>query len=150
MFRKLVVTAFVIFLVSNVSLVLAQSNPRAGQQSTVQAGVITSMQAITSQGRAGLGSTVVGGAAGGVLGNQVGGGSGKKVATAAGALLGARAGARRSAARDTQNNIEFIIKLDNGNSISVVQSAGTASGFKAGDKVNVITAADGNTRLTRG
>ena len=137
-------------LILSASVAIAQTGPRAGQQSRVEAGVITDMQAVTSEGKGSLGSTVVGGAVGGVLGNQVGGGSGKKIATGAGALLGARAGNRRSAARDTQTNVEFIIKLDTGATVSVVQAAGNATGFKKGDKVNVITSSDGNTRLTRG
>ena len=134
----------------SLSTVSAQNSPRAGSQSSVETGVITSMNAVTSQGQASAGRTIAGGAVGGVLGNQVGGGSGKKIATAAGAALGAKRANRKSAASNTQQNVEFMIKLDSGRTVAVTQSSANSGGFKNGDRVNVITAADGTTRLTRG
>ena len=147
--RNLIVVSFVSFFFFSVLQVAAQNNPRAGSQSSVEVGVITSMTAVTSQGQASTGRTLAGGAGGGLLGNQVGGGSGKKIATGAGAVLGAKRANRKSAESNTQQNVEFLIQLNNGRTVSVVQSQSIAQGFRKGDKVNVITGADGVTRITR-
>jgi outer membrane lipoprotein SlyB len=90
-----------------------------------------------------------GGLAGGImgyaLGNTVGGGSGKGVARAAGTVAGAAAGSAIEESATRQTGLEITVKLDNGETISIVQGADER--FDEGDLVRVLRRPDGSARV---
>jgi outer membrane lipoprotein SlyB len=120
----------------------------AGQAQIAQSvsfGTVASARNVVVEG--GTGSQLVGGVLGGVagaaLGNQVGGGLGQDVATAVGATAGAAAGQSAGRAGASQNSIEWTVRLENGQSIAVIQSDPV---FSIGQRVQVISGG-GQTRL---
>ncbi len=113
---------------------------------TISHGVITRMDYAKIEGEAGI----VGGAAGGILGaaggSAIGGGSGNTIATALGMVGGAAIGAAAQKKATTQNAVEFTVKLDNGNELSIVQTLGPDT-FVVGQAVRILTAPDGTSRI---
>lgn len=81
---------------------------------------------------------IVGGGVGGALaGSAVGKGSGNTVATVGGAALGAVAGAFAEKALKSQNAMEYVVQLDKGDVMTIVQ--GPSPAFSVGQQVYVIT-----------
>jgi outer membrane lipoprotein SlyB len=91
--------------------------------------------------------TAAGGVAGGVLGSTVGKGSGRTVAVVIGALAGAAAGTLAEEGITRKPGLEIIVKIDGGRTIVVVQEDDMA--VAAGDRVRIITAPDGTTRVSK-
>lgn len=111
-----------------------------GEASTTYAGVIVSARPVIVQDKEyleenGLG-VVGGGLAGGVIGSQFGKGGGNTLATVAGAVVGATTGAFAEKALKEQNAIEYIVQLDNGSAMTIVQ--GVEPSFTAGQAVWII------------
>lgn len=115
------------------------------QAQTVQWGTIESISPATIQNSpSGLG--LLGGAVvGGLLGNMVGGGKGRTLATIGGALGGAAAGYGAEKAMDQTSGIEITVRLDNGQTIAVVQQPDEQ--FSVGERVRVLTSPDGSARV---
>ena len=89
---------------------------------------------------------IIGGGIGGALaGSQFGKGDGNTVATVGGALVGATAGAFAEKALKTQTAMEYIVQLDNGQSMTVVQ--GPQPTFSPGQPVFVIIGQQGRSRV---
>jgi outer membrane lipoprotein SlyB len=125
----------------------AYSRDSARQMQTVYYGTVESVRTVQIEGtKSGIG-TGAGAVAGGVLGHEVGEGSGKTLATLGGALLGGAAGAAVEEGVTRQPGYEITVRLDNGRTITVVQAADIA--FSPGERVRVIEARDGTTRVTR-
>ena len=78
-----------------------------------------------------------------MLGNQVGGGLGKDIATGVGATAGAAAGNRVAAEAGRQQSIEWFVKTDHGQTISVIQASPT---FANGQRVQIVQSGS-STRL---
>lgn len=113
---------------------------------TVHMGTITGGRPVTVQGGnqpANVVGMIAGGIAGAALGNQVGGGTGKVLATGAGATAGAAAGGAVANAATTQQSTEWTVKLDSGQTISVIQASPV---FSVGQRVQVVQSGS-NTRL---
>lgn len=113
---------------------------------TVTFGTIVSSRAVTVQGGNVPGEvvgTLAGGIVGGLLGNEVGGGTGRVLATGAGATAGAAAGNVAARELSTQQSIEWTVRLDSGQTISVVQSQPV---FSVGQRVQVVQSGS-STRL---
>jgi len=89
----------------------------------------------------------IGGVTGGVLGSTVGSGHGRDVATIVGALAGAAIGAAIEHEAGTRNGFEIVVNLDSGRTIVVVQEADVP--MFPGDRVRVLTAPDGTTRISK-
>jgi outer membrane lipoprotein SlyB len=123
------------------------SRDEARQVQTVENGTVESVKNVTIEGTKTPVGTVAGGVAGGVLGSTVGGGSGRRIATVIGALAGAAAGAMAEEGITRKPALEIIVKKDNGQTIVVVQEADVM--IVAGDRVRIITAADGTTRVSK-
>jgi outer membrane lipoprotein SlyB len=123
------------------------SRDHARQAQTVETGTVESVKEVTIEGTKTPVGTVAGGVAGGVLGSTVGGGSGSKVATVIGALAGAALGTAAEEGITRKPGLEIIVKKDNGQTIVVVQEADVM--IDAGDRVRIITAADGTTRVSK-
>lgn len=64
---------------------------------------------------------VVGGVAGAAAGQTIGGGSGRIAATAGGALAGAALGALAQRQLGQQTAVEYLVRLDEGRLVTVVQ-----------------------------
>lgn len=123
-------------------------NARQAQTAqTVAFGTIIGAQPVTVQGGnqpADVVGTVAGGLLGGALGNEVGGGTGRVIATGVGATAGAAAGNRIANAATTVQSTEWLVQLESGRTISVVQAA---PAFSVGQRVQVVQSASGVTRL---
>jgi len=84
-----------------------------------------------------------GGIAGGIAGNAIG--RGKFVPTAAGAVLGAVAGSFVEKKLKQQSAWEYIVELDNGSLVTVVQ--GKEEEFGLGQPVYLIVSQSGGSRI---
>lgn len=120
-----------------------------GEASTTYSGVIVHARQITVEDSErlqdnGLG-IIGGGVAGAYAGSKVGKGEGNALATVGGALIGATAGAFAEKALKTQGGVEYVVQLDNGQSMTVVQGPNPA--FSAGQNVYVIVGQKGRSRL---
>jgi outer membrane lipoprotein SlyB len=123
------------------------SRDQARQVQTVMMGTVESVKYVTIEGTKTPVGTAVGGVAGGVLGSTVGGGSGRTVATVIGALAGAAAGTAAEEGITRKPGLEIVVTKDTGTTIVVVQEADVE--VSPGDRVRIITAADGTTRVSR-
>ncbi|HOJ39585.1 MAG TPA: glycine zipper 2TM domain-containing protein, partial [bacterium] len=113
---------------------------------SVREGVVTAVNEVKIEGTSGVVGAVTGGVTGGLLGRTIGKGTGKDVATAAGAVGGALAGAAVEKGVTKRNGWEITVKLDNGQTIAVVQEKEPAETFTVGDRVRVLKDANGVTR----
>lgn len=107
------------------------------QAQSVLFGKVVDVREGKIQGTKSAAGAIAGGAMGGVLGNLVGGGKGNNIATVGGAILGAAGGSAAEEALTSKNGIQITVKLDNGNTIVVVQEADVK--FTIGQEVRVIT-----------
>ncbi|MCP3939974.1 MAG: glycine zipper 2TM domain-containing protein [Desulfobacteraceae bacterium] len=123
------------------------SRDQARRAQTLMTGTVESVKNITIEGTKTPVGTAVGGVAGGVLGSTVGGGAGETIATVVGALAGAALGTVAEEGLTRKAGLEIVVKKDNGTTIVVVQEADVM--FAPGDRVNIISAADGTTRITK-
>ena len=118
------------------------SRSEANTVQSVYFGTITNLRAVDIQGQARLGAitgAIIGGATGAIAGSSPG-------ATVGGAAGGAAIGGAAGAS-ERRNGVEFIIRLDNGDTVSVVQQ-GNVNDWRVGDRVR-ITGSAGNARVSR-
>ena len=123
------------------------SRDEARQVQTVENATVESVKEVLIEGTKTPIGTAAGGVAGGVLGSTVGGGSGRTVAIVIGALAGAAAGSMAEEGITRKPGLEIIVRKDSGQTIVVVQEADVI--INAGDRVRIITAADGTTRVSK-
>ena len=88
---------------------------------------------------------IAGGILGAAAGNTIGGGSGKTVATAAGGVGGAALGSAAAKKMTEKNGLQITVKLDNGQTIVVVQEADVI--FQPNQRVRVLTSNHGASRV---
>lgn len=94
-----------------------------GKQSDIEYGVIKSVKHVKVQKEKGTGIGAVGGAtAGGLAGSQVGNGSGSVAGAVAGVLVGAIAGEMAERKLAEQVGIQYVIRKENGKTVSIVQN----------------------------
>ena len=118
------------------------SRSEANTVTSVYFGTITGLQAVNIQGQARLGAitgAIIGGATGAIAGSSPG-------ATVGGAAGGAAVGGAAGAS-ERRNGVEFVIRLDNGDVVSVIQQ-GNVNDWRVGDRVR-ITGSAGNARVSR-
>ncbi|MBU1340722.1 MAG: glycine zipper 2TM domain-containing protein [Proteobacteria bacterium] len=123
------------------------SRDQARQVQTVENGTVESVKEVMIEGTKTPIGTAAGGVAGGVLGSTIGKGSGRTVATVLGALAGAAAGTVAEEGITRKPGLEIIVKKDNGQTIVIVQEADVM--IAAGDRVRIIAAPDGTTRVSK-
>lgn len=123
------------------------SRDDARQVHTVETGTIEMVKQVTIEGTKTAVGTAAGGVAGGVVGNTVGSGAGRTVATVLGALVGSAAGTAAEEGVTRKPGLELMVRKDNGEVIVVVQEADVM--MAAGDRVRIIRAADGTTRVSK-
>ena len=114
----------------------------------VQMGYVEAVRDVRLEGtKSGVGA-VSGAALGGIAGSSIGSGTRANTAGAiGGAVVGGLAGAAAEEGLTRRTGIEITIRLDSGRVIAVTQAADER--LYPGDRVRVITAPDGTTRVTR-
>ncbi|MFC1468068.1 glycine zipper 2TM domain-containing protein [Verrucomicrobiota bacterium] len=118
---------------------------RTAQQ--VAYGTVTGVREVTIQdAETGLGGAA-GGVAGGVAGSTIGEGKGSTLGAVAGALAGAAIGHMAEKKMRTDAGLEIEVKKENGQIISVVQTADVM--FEVGERVRILTGDDGTIRVTK-
>lgn len=114
------------------------------QAAVVERGTIVSMRPVSVEG-SGRTGTLIGGAAGGVAGSFIGGDwRSNLLAGIAGAVIGGVAGGAAERSITATTATEFIVELERGGTIAVVQ--GNDQGLRVGDTVTVLRGE--RTRLT--
>ncbi len=88
---------------------------------------------------------LIGAVAGGAAGSRVGQGWGKALAVGAGALVGATAGAYAEQELKRQTAIEYVVRLDRGGYVTIVQ--GVEPQMRPGQRVFVQEASRGRARV---
>jgi outer membrane lipoprotein SlyB len=83
---------------------------------------------------------------GGIAGSTVGEGKGSAVGSVIGSVVGGVAGAIIEEDATKRQGIEITVKLDNGDTIAIVQETVENEKFAVGDKVRILTVR-GNTRV---
>lgn len=91
----------------------------AQRATSIQRGVVLTVEQVNVQGKGTPGATLVGTIIGAGLGHQLGGGEGQKWLTAGGALLGSIAGDKATSYNEKAWG--YIIELRNGRTVQVVQ-----------------------------
>lgn len=100
------------------------STNATGKISTVSQCTVLSVRPVNVNSDSGSG-TLIGGLAGGVAGSTIGGGStAHTLGAVGGALLGGLAGNMAEKGLTSQTGLEYILKLDNGQVISITQGSG--------------------------
>jgi outer membrane lipoprotein SlyB len=122
----------------NSAMTYNQSQMQRAQ--SVQLGTVVSVQQVKVKGDSNALLTLGGAALGGLAGSNIGGGS---RGSAAGAVVGAMAGGYGAQAAQKnlggKNALEITVKLDSGQTISIVQGADTP--IVNGQRVRVLTGA---------
>ena len=99
------------------------STGSVGQVSQAQGCTVVSVRQIKVSTQNGAG-TAIGGIAGGIAGSQIGGGNTAHLLGAVGgAILGGFAGNAAQEGLTSQQGYEYIVRLDNGNTVSTTQGA---------------------------
>ncbi len=98
------------------------STGSVGMVSQTMAGTVVSVRPITVSSEDNNAGTLVGGALGGVAGSQIGGGSTAHILGAiGGAVAGGIAGNAAQRGLSSQGGFEYVVRLDNGNMVTVTQ-----------------------------
>jgi outer membrane lipoprotein SlyB len=92
--------------------------------------------------------TTAGSIVGGIAGSGAADGRTGQVAAVLGAVVGGMVGSAAEEGYTRENGIEYTIKLEDGNYISVVQAVNDKEEIKTGDKVQVIES-DGVARVVK-
>lgn len=100
-------------------------------------GTVTDVRYGKIEGTKSGAGTLAGGAMGAVVGNLFGGGKGNTIATVGGAVAGALAGAGAEENLTSKNGIQITVRLDNGQTVVIVQEADVT--FQPGERVRVLT-----------
>lgn len=119
----------------------------ARQAQTVQRGVIVSIEEVTIEQDSTLLGPAAGGTLGGVIGSTMGKGRGRLLTTAGGAVVGAVLGALGEKAVRTEKAYEFMIDLDEGGTISVVQAID--GDYAVGNQVRVLRGSGNRARVVK-
>jgi outer membrane lipoprotein SlyB len=121
---------------------------QVGEVSMTYAGVIRSMREIRVEQGENLEDNGLGIAGGGIAGGVAGSalGKGNFAPTAAGAIVGAVAGSLLEKKMKQQMAMEYVVQLDNGDLVTVVQ--GRDQAFQLNQPVYVLVSHSGRSRIT--
>ncbi len=102
---------------------------QAGKVSTVAQCTVLSVRYVTVDDSNSGAGTLIGSIAGGVAGSTIGGGStAHTLGAVGGALLGGAVGNAAEKGLSKQTGLEYIVRMDNGQVISITQGTGQALG----------------------
>lgn len=118
---------------------------QARKTQTVYLGTVERVEWVQIEGTKGPWGAIVGGALGAAVGSSIGRGWGQVIGGTVGAVGGGLAGAAVEEEVTKRDGLEIGVRLDNGNSVVIVQEADTA--FHVGDRVRVLTGPDGTARV---
>ena len=121
------------------------SRERAQKVQTVEYGQVIEVRQIQIEGTKSAIGALAGGAMGGALGSGVGRGAGTTIAVVGGAIAGAAAGAATEEAITKQPGLEITVRMDNGQTLSLVQ--GMDPPINVGDRVKMLHNPDGSARV---
>ena len=145
--KRMIITALLLPAVA-LTAACASLSPQeysAGEARSIENvayGTVVSVRPVRlNENQSGVG-TVAGAVVGGLLGSTVGHGSGSLAATVLGAVGGGLAGNAIEHNATTQNGEEVVVRLDNGQTIAVVQ--GGWQDFASGQRVQVVTGRGGS------
>lgn len=124
----------------------AYSRSQTGTPQQVELGYVESVRPVLIEGTKSNIGTATGAAIGGVAGGSVNGGTARTLAIIGGAVLGGLAGAATEEGITRQQGQEITVRLDNGRMIAITQGGDVQ--FVPGQRVRVLTAYDGATRVT--
>ncbi len=123
-----------------------------GKINTVKEGVITSARPVKIATQNGSIGTIAGAVAGGTAGNEIGKSIAKKhknhkntakvLGTTAGVLLGGYLGSKTQETLSASDGIEYIVKLSNGELITLTQAADTV--YSVGQSVYIMDGSNGS------
>ena len=120
-----------------------------GEASETYRGVVVSKRVVTVQEAERMQDNTTGmiggGLAGGVLGSMIGKGHGSTLGALAGAAAGATGGAFLQDHLGTQDGIEYVVRLENGRMMTVVQGPDVSVGV--GQKVLIMVSHTGRSRV---
>lgn len=115
------------------------SRGEAGRAQAVQTGRITSIRPVKIEGGS-QGGALAGAIAGGVLGSNIGSGRASNTAGAiGGAMVGSAIGSQAQQAMTSRRGIEISVRLDQGDSVAIVQEVNPREQFSVGDRVRIIS-----------
>lgn len=124
------------------------SRDQARTEQSVRMGTIEAVREVAIEGtKSGIGA-VAGGVTGGIAASSIGHGTGSAVAAAVGAIAGGLAGAAAEEGFTKNKGLEITVRLDNGQTIAVVQGVDSNTTFQPGDRVRVLSG-QGVTRVSR-
>jgi outer membrane lipoprotein SlyB len=124
------------------------SRDQARTEQNVRMGTIEAVKEVQIEGtKSGIG-TVAGGVTGGIAASTIGHGTGSAVAAVVGAVAGGLVGAAAEEGLTKSQGLEITVKLDNGQTIAVVQAVDAKTTFQPGDRVRVLSG-QGITRVSR-
>ncbi|MCF1426676.1 MAG: glycine zipper 2TM domain-containing protein [Shewanella sp.] len=110
----------------------------AQQIQTLETGTIVKLIPVSLEGEnASTVGTIAGGAIGALLGSHVGGGTGSDIAAIGGGLLGGIVGNEAGKAAGKRQGVNIVIRLDNGQTIAVVQQVNQHILFQVGERVEI-------------
>ncbi|MDR3224195.1 MAG: glycine zipper 2TM domain-containing protein [Holosporales bacterium] len=115
----------------------------AGEVSRTDDGVIVSTRKVQIKPDDSIAGTALGAVGGGLIGSAFGGGHYKYLTAAAGAIAGGVAG--NAIATRPEEGLEYMVKLDNGSTVSVAQ--GMTPVLSIGQRVRVIYSQKGKGRV---
>ena len=110
---------------------------QARREMTVRHGIVESVREVLMEGTHSGTGTMAGAAIGGVAGSNIGGGRGSIVGAIVGALIGGMAGSAAEENLTKKNALEITVRLDNGQTVAVVQEMGDV--FHPGQRVRVLS-----------
>lgn len=145
-FLSLALLAFIIQGCASSSSGKVYTRDEARQESQIYYGIIQQVNNVTIEGESSALGTVAGGALGAGVGQAFGSGTGRTLTTIIGAVGGAYAGKATEEKLTTEDAQEIVVDLDNGETVSVVQESDVV--FSAGERVRVLRARDGTSRVT--
>lgn len=105
----------------------------------VKFGVVIAQRPVVIDGRQnGILGTAAGGLLGGVIASNVGGGNGRDVAKGIGAIIGGILGQQVEERATRKQGQEITVRLDSGETISIVQQINQAKFFATNDRVKIL------------
>jgi outer membrane lipoprotein SlyB len=124
------------------------SRGEARKVQEVQYGTVEYLRPVQIEGTKTPIGAGAGAAVGGIAGSSVGSGKGAAVASVVGAVAGGVAGAAAEEQVTKRQGVEITVRLDNRQTIAVVQEVAPGVSFRVGDRVRVLTV-NGTTRIAR-
>lgn len=92
---------------------------------------------VSIEGEGQVVGAIAGAAVGGILGSKIGGGSGSDIAAIGGGVLGGVAGSKAAEGVSRRDGVNLTIKMDDGDTIAIVQEVNPSVIFQVGQRVRV-------------